>query len=68
MFANRAVKPSVTHREYALKHAGLALHHAAASADFSGSARAARYCARPSRLHVAHAVAVQLLSGRAFVS
>ncbi len=46
VFASRAVKPSVTHREYALKHAASALHHAAASADFTGSARAARYCGR----------------------
>ena len=37
VFANRAVEASVCHAEYALKHAGLALHHAAMSADFVGS-------------------------------
>ena len=37
VFANRAVEASVCHAEYALKEAGLALHHAAASADFAGS-------------------------------
>ena len=43
VFASRAVKPSVAHQEYALKHAGLALHHAAMSADFTGAASASRY-------------------------
>ena len=37
VFANRAVEASVCHAEYALKHAGSALHHAAMSADFVGS-------------------------------
>lgn len=37
VFANRAVEASVCHAEYALKHAGSALHHAAMSADFAGS-------------------------------
>lgn len=37
VFANRAVEASVCHAEYALKQAGMALHHAAASADFVGS-------------------------------
>ncbi|KAK9846964.1 hypothetical protein WJX84_007128 [Apatococcus fuscideae] len=42
VFASRAVKPSVAHQEYALKHAGLALHHAALSADFTGASSATR--------------------------
>ncbi len=37
VFANRAVEASVCHAEYALKHAGSALHHASLSADFVGS-------------------------------
>jgi len=37
VFSNRAVEASVCHAEYALKHAGSALHHAAMSADFVGS-------------------------------
>ncbi|KAL3135610.1 hypothetical protein ABBQ38_006091 [Trebouxia sp. C0009 RCD-2024] len=37
VFANRAVEASVCHAEYALKQAGSALHHAAVSADFTGS-------------------------------
>ena len=37
VFANRAVEASVCHAEYALKHAGSALLHAAMSADFMGS-------------------------------
>ena len=37
VFANRAVEASVCHAEYALKHAGSALHYAAMSADFVGS-------------------------------
>ncbi len=37
VFANRAVEASVCHAEYALKHAGSALYHAAMSADFVGS-------------------------------
>lgn len=36
VFANRAVEASVCHAEYALKHAGSALHYAAMSADFVG--------------------------------
>ena len=37
VFANRAVEASVCHAEYAMKQAGMALHHAAVSADFVGS-------------------------------
>ena len=37
VFANRAVEASVCHAEYALKHAGMALHQAATSACFEGS-------------------------------
>lgn len=42
VFASRAVKPSIAHQEYALKHVGHALHHAAMSADFTGAASATR--------------------------